>query len=54
MHGVKMVICRRRRKILCWTWLGAVPPAPMIVSGISNCPPVVAYVFPADEISAIP
>ena len=24
------------------TWLGAVPPAPMMVSGIRNCPPVVA------------
>merc|ERR1719316_2199471 len=35
-------------------WLGAVPPAPMIVIGILNWPPVVAYVLPADEISAMP
>lgn len=32
---------------------GAVPPAPMMVIGIWNWPPVVAYVLPADEISAI-
>ena len=35
-------------------WFGAVPPAPMTVMGMSNCPPVVAYVFPADESSAMP
>ena len=34
-------------------WLGAVPPAPMMVMGILNWPPVVAYVFPADDISAM-
>ncbi|CAL6406626.1 unnamed protein product [Bathycoccus prasinos] len=35
-------------------WFGAVPPAPMTVIGILNCPPVVAYVFPAEESSAMP
>ena len=34
-------------------WLGAVPPAPTMVSGIWNWPPVVANVLPADEISAM-
>ena len=35
-------------------WLGAVPPAPMTVMGMLNCPPVVAYVFPALLSSAMP
>ena len=34
--------------------MGAVPPAPMIVMGMSNLPPVVANVFPAELSSAMP
>ena len=35
-------------------WFGAVPPAPTTVMGILNWPPVVAYVFPAEDSSAMP